>query len=63
MRLTLRYFTREIGPVHYVVDIVEPTQVTDLTFFLLPGSPVPPGFGGALMYPCGKLKCKLFVYL
>ncbi|KAE8899198.1 hypothetical protein PF005_g27914 [Phytophthora fragariae] len=36
---------REIGPAHYVVDIVEPTQVTDLTFFLLPGSPVPPGFG------------------
>jgi hypothetical protein len=29
-----------------VVDILEPAQVTDITFFLLPGSPVPPGFGG-----------------
>ncbi|UIZ22625.1 hypothetical protein KXD40_005341 [Peronospora effusa] len=36
---------REIGPAHYVVDILEPTQITDLTFFLLPSSPVPPGFG------------------
>ncbi|KAL3669452.1 hypothetical protein V7S43_005845 [Phytophthora oleae] len=35
----------EIGPAHYVVDIVEPWQVTDLTFFLLPSSPVPLGFG------------------
>ncbi|KAF1780044.1 hypothetical protein JG687_00003329 [Phytophthora cactorum] len=47
---------REIGPAHYVVDILEPTQVTDLTFFLLPGSPVPPGFGAVLYFAVPALQ-------
>ncbi|RLN52434.1 hypothetical protein BBJ29_009527 [Phytophthora kernoviae] len=47
---------REIGPAHYVVDIVEPMQVTDLTFFLLPGSPVPPGFGAVLYFAVPALQ-------
>lgn len=41
---------REIGPAHYTLSIGDPTAVTDLTFFLLPNSPVPPGFGGACCY-------------
>ncbi|ETI42114.1 hypothetical protein F441_12669 [Phytophthora nicotianae CJ01A1] len=47
---------REIGPAHYVVDILEPTQVTDLTFFLLPGSPVPLGFGAVLYFAVPALQ-------
>jgi hypothetical protein len=51
--LVLRWWRgdcREIGLAHYVVEILEPAQVTDLTFFLLPGSPVPPGYGGESLW-------------
>ena len=41
---------REIGPGHYVTQIPDPTSVTDLTFFLLPNSPVPVGFGAVLYF-------------
>ncbi|CAH0515103.1 unnamed protein product [Peronospora belbahrii] len=47
---------REIGPAHYVVDILDPTQITDLTFFLLPGSPVPLGFGAVLYFAVPALQ-------
>ncbi|CEG46438.1 Uncharacterized conserved protein [Plasmopara halstedii] len=45
-----------IGPAHYVVDILEPTQVTDLTFFLLPSSPVAPGYGAVLYFAVPALQ-------
>ncbi|GAB9475833.1 hypothetical protein Gpo141_00012911 [Globisporangium polare] len=46
----------EIGPAHYVVEIGDPTAVTDLTFFLLPNSPVPPGYGAVLYFAVPALQ-------
>ena len=37
---------REISPTQFVVDVPYPEQVTDITFFLLPHSPVPLGYAG-----------------
>ncbi len=34
----------------FVTEIVAPAQVTDLTFFLLPGISLPPGAGVVLYY-------------
>ncbi|GLD99732.1 hypothetical protein PINS_up008460 [Pythium insidiosum] len=42
---------QEVGPGRYLTEIADPTQITDLTFFLLPMSPVPPGYG-AVLYFC-----------
>ncbi|DAZ92739.1 TPA: hypothetical protein N0F65_002557 [Lagenidium giganteum] len=47
---------KEIGPSHYVTEIYDPMQVTDLTFFLLPNSPVPPGFGAVLYFAVPALQ-------
>lgn len=33
-----------------VVPILNPATVTEITFFLLPSSPCPPGFGAVLYY-------------
>ncbi|TMW61956.1 hypothetical protein Poli38472_009449 [Pythium oligandrum] len=47
---------QEIGPGRYMTEIPEPTQVTDLTFFLLPNSPVPMGYGAVLYFAVPALQ-------
>ncbi|KAF0694822.1 Aste57867_14346 [Aphanomyces stellatus] len=46
----------EISPTQYVIDIPYPEQVTDITFFLLPHSPVPPGFAAVLYFAVPHLQ-------
>lgn len=38
------------------MEIPEPTQVTDITFFLLPNSPVPLGYGAVLYFAVPALQ-------
>ena len=33
-----------------IVPIANPNSITEITFFLLPTSPIPPGFGAILYY-------------
>ncbi|KAJ0401278.1 hypothetical protein ATCC90586_003715 [Pythium insidiosum] len=47
---------QEVGPGRYLTEIADPTQITDLTFFLLPTSPVPPGFGAVLYFAVPALQ-------
>ncbi|OQR83460.1 hypothetical protein ACHHYP_14674 [Achlya hypogyna] len=46
----------EISPTQYVVDVLYPQQVTDITFFLLPQSPVPPGYAAVLYFAVPHLQ-------
>ncbi|OQS02059.1 hypothetical protein THRCLA_05538 [Thraustotheca clavata] len=46
----------ELSPTQYVIDIPYPAQVTDITFFLLPHSPVPPGFAAVLYFAVPQLQ-------
>ena len=39
-----------LGPTRFVTQVMEPSQVTDLTFFILPNSPIPPGFAAVLYF-------------
>eukprot|EP01041_Mallomonas_annulata_P006767 gene6767-13713_t len=41
---------RPIDETKCVVEFIDPTSITELTFFMLPSSPVPPGFGAVLYY-------------
>ncbi|KAF0773357.1 hypothetical protein AaE_002175 [Aphanomyces astaci] len=46
----------EISPTQFVIDIPYPEQVTDITFFMLPQSPVPPGFAAVLYFAVPHLQ-------
>ncbi|EQC42798.1 hypothetical protein SDRG_00519 [Saprolegnia diclina VS20] len=46
----------EISPTQFVVDVPYPEQVTDITFFLLPHSPVPPGYAAVLYFAVPHLQ-------
>ncbi|CAK4377157.1 unnamed protein product [Aphanomyces euteiches] len=46
----------EISPTQFVVDIPYPEQVTDITFFMLPQSPVPLGYAAVLYFAVPHLQ-------
>jgi protein Hikeshi len=41
---------RPIDESKCVTEVYAPTTVTDLTFFMFPTTPIPPGYGGVLYY-------------
>lgn len=44
------YHHRAVSPTHFVVDIPDPSSITDLTFFLLPQSPLSRPDQAAVLY-------------
>jgi hypothetical protein len=41
---------RTIDNAKWVIELVNPVPVSEITFFLLPNAPIPPGYGAALYY-------------
>lgn len=45
----LIWMLRAVSETKFVVEIPNPLDITDITFFLLPNSPLPPGTGGIFL--------------